>query len=142
MRIVGPVLPLQRLLATALPKAARMAADMVQPNLAPAAASMAAAQSTTSVQMLVALAAIDPAVQRRRQVAAAADKGLRALERLHAELATGQPGVARLREIAEWSHALNVPDDIPGDDTAAARQILKDVELRVLVELAKHETRI
>jgi hypothetical protein len=137
MRIVGPVLPLQRLLAAALPKAAPIAVDIAQPQAPPPTTPMA--PQSTSVQMLVALAAVDPVVQRRRQVAAAADKGLSALERFHAELATGRPGAARLREIAEWSQALVVPDDAPGADAAEARQLLRDVELRVLVELAKHE---
>jgi hypothetical protein len=90
----------------------------------------------TSVQMLVALAAAEPAIERRRKQAAAADAGLSLLERLHAELTVGTPAPERLRELVEWSQDL----DTPSDPHLATLQ--REVELRVRVELAKHDMRV
>lgn len=132
MRITGPTDPrlaaVQRMALAALPKAVTSAVEAVAPAPAPAPL----VQSQTSVAMLVAIAATDPEVRRRRVVADAA-RGLTALGRLHDELRIGGPAVAPLREIAAWmdNHA------VPGDPDGAA--LLGEVELRVLVELAKAE---
>ena len=84
-----------------------------------------------SVQMLVALAAADPAIERRRKEAKQAERGVDALERLHKELVAGAPAPERLREIAEWSQNFEAPDN------PVLASILSDIDLRVRVELAK-----
>lgn len=89
--------------------------------------------ASTSVQMLIALSAAEPAVDRRRRMAADADKGLRQLERLHRDLLQGVASPGRLRELGEWA-ALHAPPDDP--ELAA---IAREIDVRVRVELAKHE---
>ncbi|MGK6356687.1 flagellar assembly protein FliX [Sphingomonas sp. DT-207] len=84
-----------------------------------------------SVQMLVALAAADPQMERRRRIAKDAERGVDALDRLHKELLAGTAPVERLREIAEWSQTFETPDD------PVLAQILSEIDLRVRVELAK-----
>ncbi len=86
-----------------------------------------------SVQMLVALAAGDPGIERRRKQAVDAERGLDALDRLHREVLAGTPSVARLQEIAEWSHGFTNPDD------PVLKDILSEIDLRVRVELAKFD---
>lgn len=132
MRITGPTDPrlvaAQRTALAALPRLVTVAAE-------PAAAAplpLPLVQAQTSVAMLVAIAAVDPEARRRSATAGAA-KGLRALERLHDELRVGGPAIVRLREIAAWMN----DHDAPEDREAAA--LLREVELRVLVELAKAE---
>lgn len=119
----------------ALPKVVErfpIAEDGPRPAAQPAV-SGTAAPPMPSVQMLVALAAGDPGVERRRRQAADAERGLNALDRLHTELLSGTPSVARLREIAEWSQSFAMPDD------AVLRGILSEIDLRVRVELAKFD---
>jgi Class II flagellar assembly regulator len=89
-------------------------------------------QSPTSMAVLLATAASDPQ-PRRRQTLAAAAAGLNALEGLHKALSIGQPGAAALRAVTAW-----MGDHVAADDSDAAG-LLHDVELRVLVELAKAE---
>lgn len=89
------------------------------------------AATNPSVQMLVALAAADPQVERRRRIAKDAERGVAALERLHQELLAGTAPVERLREIVEWSESFEASDD------PVLAQILSDIDLRVRVELAK-----
>ena len=135
MRVVGlSSLLTQALLPTATPKNVPV---MKPVEDAPAPAAPAVATSpTTSVQMLVAMAAAaEPAAERRRRMAADTEKGLRGLERLHAEMLTGAPSVERLREIAEWSDTLVLPED------PELARIAAEIDLRVRVELAKHEVR-
>ena len=93
-------------------------------------------QPATSVQMLVALAAAEPTVERRRKMAAAADRGLTLLERLHAELMVGTPAPERLAELVEWSESLEPPTD------PHLASLQRDIEVRVRVELAKHDLRV
>ena len=90
-----------------------------------------ATQPATSVQMLVALAAAEPVVERRRKMAVAADRGLSLLERLHTELVAGAPAPERLQELVEWSESFEAPQD---PQLAA---IAREIEVRVRVELAK-----
>lgn len=130
MRITGVTAPLQNMLLSALPKVAQFAVPEAPAAQAPP---MASATQPVSVEMMVALAASEPAIDRRRRVAAAADRGLAALERLDAELLAGIPAVDSLREIAAWSASLDEADDVE------LRELLKDIELRVRVELAKHD---
>lgn len=132
MRITGQFdtrhIALHRLALRALPPAAAGSVEHVLP--VPAVAPQPQAQ--TSVAMLVAIAASDPEARRRRNTAAA-DKGLQALERLYDELSIGPPSPPRLRAIAVWMNDHCMPED------PAAADLLREVELRVLVELAKAE---
>lgn len=101
----------------------------------PAAAAQAApapAQPATSVDMLVLLASEGEA-DRRRRIAAQAEHGLAALERLQAEIEAGEPSADKLQELASWTQNLHRPED------PQLAQILEAIELRALVELAKHE---
>lgn len=91
----------------------------------------AAGMVPPSVEMLVALAAADPQVERRRRMAKDAERGVDALEQLHKELLAGVVPVERLQEVAEWSQSFEMPDD------PVLAQILSDIDLRVRVELAK-----
>ncbi len=101
----------------------------------PAAAEQAApapAHPPTSVDMLVILASEGEA-DRRRRMAAQAEHGLAALEELQAEIEAGEPSAAKLQELASWTRGLQRPDD------PQLAQILDAIELRALVELAKHD---
>jgi len=89
-----------------------------------------------NVEMLVALAANTPSVERRRQMAERAAKGLDALERLHAELLSGTPSVEALQAVVEWSQSGETPDD------PVLAQLLGDIDVRVRVELAKLDIEI
>lgn len=91
----------------------------------------ATAHPTTSVAMLVTLAAADPQMERRRKLAADAERGVAVLDKLHKELVAGTPSVERLQEIVEWSENFEAQDD------PVLAQILSDIDLRVRVELAK-----
>lgn len=88
---------------------------------------------TTSVEMLVALASIDPAVERRRKLAAEADRGLALLERLHEESLGGGVMPERLEQLSAWVAGFAIPDD------PELASVARDIELRVRVELAKHD---
>ena len=79
-----------------------------------------------SVGLLVAIAAADPQARRRRSTTAAHD-GLTALEKFH------HGGPAQLAAVAAWA-----ADHAQAEDPQAAA-LLRDVELRVLVELAKYQ---
>jgi len=98
----------------------------------PAAAGAVGAQPPTSVAMLVALAATDPVAERRRK-AAATDRGLSLLEALRDELELGLASPEQLHQLADWVGGFAIPDD-PELATLA-----REVELRVRVELAKHD---
>ena len=91
--------------------------------------------SATSVQMMVALAAVDPVSERRRKISVDADRGLTLLERLRDDLAHGAAPPERVRELATWVEAFVVPDD-PAVPPELA-QVARDIEVRVRVELAK-----
>lgn len=126
------VAALQRLLSMSLPRLAATAVVPV-PALEPTAAPPAAlgGPAATSIQMLIAIAAADP--ENRRRSVVDAEKGLSALERLHAERRLGRLSRHTLREISAWS----TTSPVPGDEAAA--RLFREVELRVLVELAKGE---
>jgi hypothetical protein len=115
---------------TALPKVAEFA--MKEPLPTPAAPVPQAAQPV-SVEMLVTLATAEPAIERRRRAAVEADRGLRALERLDMALAAGLPAAEPLQEVAAWSATKHAPQD------AALAAIYSEIEMRVRIELAKHD---
>ncbi|MEG3144351.1 flagellar assembly protein FliX [Sphingomonas sp. RT2P30] len=130
MRITGLSAPVQNMLLAALPKVAEFAVSD-PPVLQPPPPSPPA--QPVSVEMLVTLAASEPAIDRRRRIAIVADRGLTALERLNEELLAGLPAVERLQEIAAWTGTVSDPED------PVMGAILKEIELRMRVELAKHD---
>ncbi len=137
MRIdnVAAVLRQALLAATAAKPAAGFRADPDTVRPAPPPATVPIAPPTTSVAMLIAMAANDPVVEQRRKLAAEADRGLSLLERLHRDLATGEPTPERLEEMAAWVEGFTPPDD------PALGPVAREIELRVRVELAKHDLR-
>ena len=137
MQIAGlPPALLQSLLAAASPKIERaFTAAAAEAPATPPAVIPPAPQSATSVQMLVAMAVAEPAFERRRRQAAEVDRGLSMLERLHAELAAGVVAPERLQELAAWSESFEVPDE------PHLAGLAREIEVRVRVELAKHELR-
>ncbi|MGN6374322.1 MAG: flagellar assembly protein FliX [Sphingomonas sp.] len=124
----------------ALPRAREAvstAAHADAPPLPAAAAPAANAQLqvTTSVQMLVALAATElPREQRRRRAAEPVGRGLELLEQLHAATLLGTPDAGLLQELAAWTESFEVPEDEP-----ELQALARDLDLRVRVELARHE---
>ena len=124
-----------RSLMAALPKAApgfpAVENDAARAAQQPPVNAAGNAATNPSVQMLVALAAADPQMERRRRIAKDAERGVAALEQLHKELLAGTAPVERLREIVEWSETFEASDD------PVLAQILSDIDLRVRVELAK-----
>ena len=138
MRIDGPAAR-QALIAAAAARAAATAAPAFAPEgnaakaASPPAAPVMAATPATSMAMLVALASLDPAVERRRRQAVDADRGLRLLERLRDQLSAGMATPDQLRDMRAWVDQHTTPDD------PALAEILRDIDLRVRVELAKHD---
>ena len=90
----------------------------------------------TSVEMLVALASVDPVVERRRKMATDAERGLALLERLHQEAMDGEILPERLAQLSEWAASFTLPAD------PALARVAQDIELRVRVELAKHDIQL
>ncbi|MFZ5746618.1 MAG: flagellar assembly protein FliX [Pseudomonadota bacterium] len=133
MRIDGLSLVTTRALLNALPKVLpeRFGLGERAPLPAPATTQQQQGVAAPSVQMLVALAAADPTVERRRRMAVDAERGLDALDRLHAELLSGTAGPERLQDIAEWAKSIDSPED------PVLADIMRDIDLRVRVELAK-----
>lgn len=140
MRIEGPNLPIGPALLAAL--AAKSAAGEAKAALAdPPAPPAAPIQGTgtqmpspaTSVAMLVTLAAVDPPADRRRRAITQASRGLDQLERLRDELETGLASPERLHEMAQWSRSFAAPD------SPEIAELAREIELRVRVELAKHD---
>ena len=89
------------------------------------------ANPAQSVQMLVTLAAA--ADNGRQERAREAEEGLDDLERLHAELLAGKATRERLDRLAEWTKRRGRP---PERELA---RLMDEIELRILVELAKQE---
>jgi hypothetical protein len=83
-----------------------------------------------SLPMLVAMAAVSPMAERRRR-ARAADQGLALLERLDVQARTGAATDPTLQQLAAWAQSM------PAAEDAKIAALLRDVELRALVELAK-----
>lgn len=93
-------------------------------------------QPSPTVEMLVALAAADPRVERRRRMAAEADRGLGALEKLHTELVAGTPTPERLAELVEWVQTSPQPED------PQLATLWREIDVRVRVELAKYDVEV
>lgn len=137
MRIENLQAPLLRSLMAALPKVASgfsVAEGEGAAVRAPLPQGTNAAQPLNpSVAMLVTLAAADPAIERRRKQAKDAERGIDMLDRLHREIVAGVVAPARLQEIVEWAQTFE-----PADNPVLAG-ILSEIDLRVRVELAKHD---
>ena len=133
MQIAGLSPLMQQGLLAALPRAsAAFPASTLERDAPPIAPTvLPAAMPTTSVQMLVALAAAEPTIERRRKMAADADRGVTTLERLHRELVAGMPSPERLQALVEWSDQMVMPDQ------PALAALAREIDLRVRVELAK-----
>ncbi len=138
MRIDSLSPMMARNLLAALPKAVPGLANRLEdPATAmPHTPPTPGATPPTSVQMLVAIAANNPVMERRRKQARDAERGIDALDRLHKELVAGTPNVARLREIVQWSETVPTPAE---PELAA---LMRDIDVRVRVELAKLDIQV
>jgi hypothetical protein len=127
-----------RNLLAALPKSVSGLASRLteQPSAPPHPLAASPTVSQTSVQMLVAIAANNPIVERRRKQARDAERGIDALDRLHKELVAGTPNVARLREIVEWSQTIPTPEE------PELASLMREIDLRVRVEMAKLDIQV
>lgn len=132
MRVEPTSALLQAMLAT---PSKRAEAAPFQPGAAaaPPAAQPAVSNPVQSVQMLVALAAAGNEPERRRIAAEQAEQGLDELSKLHRELIAGVASAQRLRALRDWTRKRTRPDD------PKLAGLMDDVELRILVELAKQE---
>jgi hypothetical protein len=91
-----------------------------------------ALQALTSVDMLLAIAAVDDEAGRRRQMAAPAAAGLDALEALDGA-ADEEERRAKAERLAEWAGSIEPPAD------PSLARLQAQIELRALVEIAKLE---
>lgn len=134
---VGPLNALLQAMLAA-PQAKRPDGAAFKPELAapqPPATPPATPNPVQSVQMLVALAAAGPEPERRRQMAREAEEGLSELQKLHAELVTGAVRKERLEALRQWTRRRGRPAE------AELATLMDEIELRILVELAKQERR-
>ena len=141
MRIAGLPPAMQQGLLTALTQVGdRFAVASASGEAAQAAAAVTTVPTAThphiSAELLVAIAATEPEIDRRRKQAESAERAVTLLERLHAELVEGTLAPERVQELADWAAAFEVPDD---PQIAA---LAREIELRVRVEVAKHELRV
>ena len=118
-----------------LPQVKTAAPEAEAPAHVPQAQQVPLAMTAPSVAMLLAMASVGgvaPTKARERQIARAA-RGLDGLAALHAAQARGlDPGPA-LAQLAEWAQDVDMPDD------PALAEFVRELDLRVRVELAKHE---
>ena len=98
---------------------------------APPASTVTPGNPPASVAMLVAMAAQAPAAHRAPALRRA-ERGLDGLGRLHRALATGAPPQEALQDLRNWT-----ADQVEAEGKLA--DLLRDMELRILVELAKAE---
>ncbi len=133
MRIEGPSALMQALLAVE-PAASRAASVPFQPAPPPPSMTAAPAMGTGpvgSVAMLVTLAAVEPTADRRAEQMRSAAVGLDALAGLHRDLVAGPTVTQRLSGLREWARRRQRGADTELD------ALLDEVELRILVELAR-----
>lgn len=138
MRIDSLTPMMARNLLAALPKSV---SGYANPAEEPAAAphqplAVPGAVPATSVQALVAIAVNNPIAERRRKQARDAERGIDALDRLHKELVAGTPNVARLRDISAWTQTVPTPEE------PVLAALMREIDLRVRVELAKLDIQV
>ena len=133
MRIEGPSALLQALLAAG-PAASRATSMAFQPAVPSPSTPLAPAMGTgpvASVAMLVTLAAVEVPADRRAEQLRSAAEGLDVLAGLHHDLIAGHRGAQPLSALREWARRRQRGADTELD------AVLDEVELRILVELAK-----
>lgn len=135
MRIEGTAALLQAMLGAQAPKRPEAVRFDAPAPPVPAPGPHAAAMPVQSVAMLVTLAAAGNEPERRRELAREAEDGLTRLEALHRELIAGVVPSARLKNLRDWTRARGKPAD------PQLAQLMDEIELRILVELAKRERR-
>lgn len=111
------------------------AAAPLPPKPAPTAPTPAPPLSSgaASVPMLVTLSATQAPEQRRGRLLYRAGEGVDELTRLHRELVRGAVPVERLRALRDWLKRRPRPDE------PELSAFFDEIELRILVELAKLE---
>ena len=91
-------------------------------------------QAATTVHVLLAAAtALETPQEKRRREARPSARGLEILDQLHAAGVKGVPEDKALDALAQWAAAFEMPED------PALADIAREIELRVRVELAKHD---
>jgi hypothetical protein len=135
MRIDGPISLLQALRSTLparQPETPQFGAQLpATPGVTPPASTAVPVQS---VAILVALAsAADVDGEQRIQDLRHAEQGIEALALLHSGLLAGVLSPQRIRALKDWVKSRRTPDD------PELAPLTDDVELRILVELAKLE---
>ncbi len=137
MRIEGLPLPIQTVLnALSKPDASFRLPGGAAPRMDVAATPPPAPslQAATSVQVMIAAAALNETPQQiRKREAKRVDRGVSLLERLHQATLGGPPEPQVLEELAQWAEEFSLPD------SPQLQSLARDVELRVKVELARHE---
>ena len=91
-----------------------------------------ALQALTSVDMLLAIASVDDEAERRRQMASHAAAGLDALEALD-QAEDDEVRRQKAEQLSEWAQG------VPEDGHPEITRILRQIELRALIEIAKIE---
>lgn len=133
MRIDGTTAMLQAMLAAPAPRRPEPAPFAPAQAQAPLPGQLAANAPVPSVAMLVTLAAAGSEPERRQEMARDAATGLDRLDALHRELLVGRLTPARLQALKDWSRARTRPAD------PELARIMDELDLRILVELAKHD---
>jgi hypothetical protein len=135
VRITPATPPLVSSLLALLPEARTVAPEAEAAAPAPQAQAVPLSMTAPSVAMLLAMASVagtTPSKVRERQIARAA-RGLDVLAGLQAAQARGlDPGPA-LAQLADWAKDVEMPED------PALAEFFRELDLRVRVELAKHE---
>lgn len=127
--------PLISSLLALLPQVKTAATEVEAPSPAPQAQAVPLSMTAPSVAMLLAMASVGgvaPTKARERQIARAA-KGLDGLAALHAAQARGLDTGPALAQLGDWLKDMEMPDD------PALAEFVRELDLRVRVELAKHE---
>lgn len=134
MRVEGVSLPMRAMLVALTHGSGgfRPAASAPQPENRPPAPAPSL-QAATSVQLLVALATAEEPKARREREARPLSHGLGLLERLDRAAATHEPVADLLDQLAAWT------GQIDASALPALADLARDIDLRVRVELAKHE---
>jgi hypothetical protein len=102
-------------------------------NSAAAAGTASTARGPISVDMLMSIASSDGDREQRKRVVANAEQGLDHLEALHTGTLSGQVDPETLKGLSSWL------SEQPEQVAPEVASIMRDINLRAKVELAKHE---